>query len=534
MQRILSKTGWLVVAAALVMGITACSSTEDGAIEKPHQPSAVQTYTMIVQASKSDSGTRALSLDNKTLNATWAEGEEVTVYNETKSETLTGTLVAQDTGVNTILKGTLTGTIEKDNVLTLKFLSPTYGTQDGTLTGSDTSIDKVCDYAEATVHVANIDGSNITITESSADFQNKQAIVKFTLKNHGGTAISASSLTVNDGTNNYIVTPTSATDELFVAIPATNTVTLTVTDPTSKPYIYEKTGAGLVAGKYYEIGVKMSVYLDNASTNVTLADGDVVVGELKSIVQINMADDATVTLNGVTINGTNSDGYQWAGITCEGNAEIILTGDNTVKGFQQDYPGISVPVNKTLTISGTGSLNVSSNGYGCGIGGRSYTQSGNITINGGTIEAWGGDGCAAIGGSRDGTCGDIIITNGTITAYGGNGSAGIGGGYNDSDGYQSTCGNISITGGTVEATGYNNVGIGGGYIGVCGDIIIANTVTQLKASVSNGNIDSRPIGKGYGGGTSGTVTIGGIIYFDGLNFQNEGNPYLYHNPFTYP
>jgi len=540
MQRILSKTGWLVVAAALVMGFTACSSTEDGAIENPHQPLAVQTYTITVEASKSDSGTRALSLDNKTLNATWAEGEEVTVYNETKSETLTGTLIAQGTGANTILKGTLTGTIEKDDVLTLKFLSPTYGTQDGTLTGSNTSIDKVCDYAEATVHVANIDGSNITITESSADFQNKQAIVKFTLKNHGGTAISASRLTVNDGTNNYIVTPTSATDELFVAIPATNTVTLTVTDPTSKPYIYEKTGAGLVAGKYYEIGVKMSVYLDNATTNVTLADGDVVVGELKSIVQINMADDATVTLNNVTINGVYHDTYyRWAGINCLGDATIILQGTNVVKGFNYNFPGICVPENHTLTIQGDGVLNASSNGYGAGIGGGYNIKCGNIKIMGGTITAIGGTYAAGIGGGSSGTdgkCGNIEICGGTINATGGEGAAGIGAGSNSRcgtitisggnitaqggryaagigssagtstsiSGNVGVCQDITITGGTIVATGGDaSAGIGGGK--VCGDI----TISGANITATKGSGAPYSIGAGNDG-YCGTVTINGV------------------------
>lgn len=62
-----------------------------------------------------------------------------------------------------------------------------------------------------------------------------------------------------------------------------------------------------------------------------------------------------------------NDGYG-AGITCLGDATIILAdgSNNTVKAINDSYPGIIVPVGKTLTIKGeTGIV------YGCGIGGVS-------------------------------------------------------------------------------------------------------------------------------------------------------------------
>ena len=75
------------------------------------------------------------------------------------------------------------------------------------------------------------------------------------------------------------------------------------------------------------------------------------------------------------INGTTGRSYNWAGITCVGDATIILKDGttNTVKGFNSDYSGIFVPKDKTLTIKGetegTGKLIASSNGDGAGIGG---------------------------------------------------------------------------------------------------------------------------------------------------------------------
>ena len=143
--------------------------------------------------------TKALNLDETTLNATWAVGDEVTVY---KGENLLGTLTAQTAGSNTTLNGTLTGTVAVDDVLTLKFLSPDYASQDGTLTGFDHSIDKVCDYAVATVTVKAVDGSNnISIKETAASFENQQAIVKFMLYNNRSESkkTAASRLTVKVG-----------------------------------------------------------------------------------------------------------------------------------------------------------------------------------------------------------------------------------------------------------------------------------------------------------------------------------------------
>ena len=156
--------------------------------------------------------------------------------------------------------------------------------------------------------------------------------------------------------------------------------------------------------------------------------------------KISIADGATVTLDGVTINraevGTNLN-CSWAGINCVGNATIILKNTNNVKGFHQNYPGIYVPENKTLTINGEGSLTASSNGVAAGIGGGNDLECGNIVIEGGTITANGGY-AAGIGSGQGASCGNITISGGTITANGGNYAAGIGGGQS------SSCGTITI------------------------------------------------------------------------------------------
>ena len=221
------------------------------------------------------------------------------------------------------------------------------------------------------------------------------------------------------------------------------------------------------------------VDLSKVTGDVVIYDGQTITGELKENVQVTIADGATVTLKDAVIKGENNTAYAFAGITLEGDATLILEGENTVVGFQEKYPGIFVPENKTLTIGGKGTLDVSSNGFAPGIGAGFDIPGGNIVIEDGTINATGGSNSAGIGaGNNSGSCGTITIKGGSVNATGGDGGAGIGGGEG------SSCGNITIT----------------------------DTVKKVSASGRSTN----SIGAGRNG-TSGTVTVGGQVYENGIS-----------------
>lgn len=235
--------------------------------------------------------------------------------------------------------------------------------------------------------------------------------------------------------------------------------------------------------------------LSTLTANTVVEDGMILTGKLLRNIKITIADGATVTLDNVTINGASS--CKWAGITLEGDAKLILKEDttNTVKGFYSTYPGIFVPEGKTLTIEGTGTLNVSSNGSAPGIGGVAsmYEE-------------------PAI------SCGNIVINDGVINAVGGYDAAGIGSGSSGS------CGNITINGGTITATGgYYAPGIGSGNSGSCGDITISENVTAMR--VRKGTFATVSLGLASGG-TCGTVEIAGTVYYDGTDYQNNGEKIL--------
>jgi len=280
------------------------------------------------------------------------------------------------------------------------------------------------------------------------------------------------------------------------------------------------------------------VDLSKLTADYVAQDGDVLTGTLGGNYKISVANGAVVTLNGVTINGTNDEAYNWAGITCQGNNIIVLAdgSKNVVKGFNATMPGIYVPEGSSLVIQGTtGTLDASSNGQGCGIGGSSTMNSGDVEIQGGVITATGGEGCAGVGSGYGNSCGNILISGGTVTAQGGNQAAGIGsGGYS---GRYSVCGTITITKGTVTAKGHAGIGSGhGSYVGdilISGGTIIATSRdTDYSAGIGSGyeayccNITIKEtvtsvtvtgsIGAGHNG-VCGTVTIeegANIIYKD--------------------
>ncbi len=259
-----------MLAALLVAGaaFTACSS-DDTVSEQPVNP-AQQTYTMTVNATKgSNATTRALSLSGSTLNATWATTENVYVK---KGDTwATGSLKPQADGATATLSGTLSGVeIAAGNTLTLQFPKSgdiSYSGQLGTLANIAANFD----YATANVEVESVTDGNINVS-GTTNFDNQQAIIKFTLKDKAtSAAIKPSALTITDGTNTVTLSDipdatytTNGDGVLYVAFPAageSKTITLTATVD-GDTYTYEKSGVTFSNGKYYAINVKIIIAVD--------------------------------------------------------------------------------------------------------------------------------------------------------------------------------------------------------------------------------------------------------------------------------
>ena len=199
--------------AALVMtgaAMTACSDKDLIANEDQQSVSPTNHYTMTVNATIGDNGTknsnRALYLDGEALKVKWAETDQVSVF-KAKTTTQLGTLTAaaSETGTTT-LSGDLTGTVNEGDKLHLIFPRPEwdYTGQKGILLSDENSIEKKYDYAITDVTVASIDESHITTT-ADANFASQQAIVKFILKNKdGGGDLAVKRLTVSAASNKLV------------------------------------------------------------------------------------------------------------------------------------------------------------------------------------------------------------------------------------------------------------------------------------------------------------------------------------------
>ena len=546
-----SLSALMIALAAL----TACSSEDNIVNEQPVNPTQTKTYTMIVQATKGgdDAATRGLSLNSNTLNVKWNEGEKVVVVqDDDELGTLTATPDPDDP-----TKATLTGELDEldpkeDIEFHLHSASYDYSRQSGVLLSKDgeNSIEENFDYASCTVKaesgkiktsvVKDPDGDEqydeyyLVTIEGGITLESQQAIVKFTLvdKADATTPMNVTRLEVDDHYEIIFVEPVSPTNALYVAVNSDGVESdyhLKAVTATGDVYTYDRSDVTFLCGKYYEVKVQMTkqqpatIDLSKLSKPYIAVNGDVLTGTLPEDVnvKISITDGATVTLQEVTIEGWDDERYDWAGLTCEGDATIVLKDVNSVRGFYFIQPGISVPVGKTLTIRGDGTLNVQSNNslhpyedvYGPGIGGRINNDCGNIRIESGTVNAIGHKRSPGIGSSKEDICGNITITGGTVTATGGDYAAGIGAG----EGFSARCGNITITGGTVTAKGGQEAaGIGCGLNSHCGNITISNSAS---VTATKGGRAPYSVGIGYndvnGKPTCGTITIGGTKYYDG-------------------
>ena len=595
MKKILSIN---TLAALLMAGaaFTACSSEDTIIDEQPVVNPTQKTVTMTVKASKDEvAGTRGLELDGKTLNAVWKTTDVIKVYKFNSWDEPVGTLSpTSNTTGDVTLRGEVTG-VNEGTKLAL-FMGGggeafDYTGQKGVLLRDDdatNSIESKYDYASAGItqsfyaHYVK-DGNEDILTLSSdpqsyseitASFTNDAAIVKFTLvQSDGETPVNTTQLDISCE-DIFIKSPNekgllsinhgTATNVFYVALrcdmktSGSGTMTLTANEYTHERTMnYGNNGRNhfFQPGNYYEVKVRMTAHnwtTVDLSTDNLGNDGAIVYLPSSSVTEENkyvrltgdltnngkhpiiIRDGAVVKLDGVTIPTQEKNA---AGISCLGDATLILNGTNSVTGGNNNnnsYSGVIVPAGKTLTIKGNGTLNATGGGkHAAGIGScaddgitlvTGVTEAcGNIVIEGGEIHATGGEGAPGIGAGSE-NCGTITITGGEVHAEAGPGetyssslyhAAAIG-----TNPWNTSCGAISITGGSVYAISDN------------AESVIGDATNQSESKCKSINIGSGSdrviIYTGMNGAAysdvyvknflkAGTVTIGSHDVTDMLN-----------------
>ena len=251
---------------AVCLGWTACSNDL-----VPESDLQDHGYVLTVDACKGGAAaTRGLT---NSLQAVWSANDRVTVLNA--SGTAIGTMTPLTTGAaSTRLQANLTGTVQLNDALTLVFprQERNYTGQVGTVADIASNFD----YATASVRVRYIEDGIVSAT--NANFENQQAIVKFTLLN-GSKPIQATSLTISaDGlkqnattTGDLTITPASATSEIYAALSGVNGIVKLTATEGDKTYSYTTTASQtFVNGGYYPLTVKMKSDNDPLGSHLTL------------------------------------------------------------------------------------------------------------------------------------------------------------------------------------------------------------------------------------------------------------------------
>ena len=276
------------LAALLMAGaaMTACSNNDENILEEVSQPDQPKVYTMTVDATKGDNGTRGLVLDGDNLNVKWDQGETVYVMKWDEEESKwyeIGELTAvASENASTTLNGTLREAPEANKTkLFLHGTSVSYDNQQGTLQ----YIAENCDFATAMIKNIETDETSNNFIVSGVELISQQAIVKFQLKDKEGNSLNVTKLEIEDSEGNMYnelnaftgnlqdlghvngsveINYSAGTGTMFVALSnvvQSSKLKLTATVPVegqyAYTYVYEKTGVALEAGKYYDITVKM-------------------------------------------------------------------------------------------------------------------------------------------------------------------------------------------------------------------------------------------------------------------------------------
>ncbi len=296
--------------AALALMTAACSNDEND-LTAP-QPQKAEGITITAQLAPKTNGATTRAVDDKTtyIEAKWAEDEHIAVlYTKDATNYVADATITEVDGGGA---ATITFTVEagtpdntactlvyplsaaKDDHSGVKDAATLLAAQDGTLNANlDVRV------GEGTIQTTT---PGLTVnTQPAAQF----AIFKFTVKNAAASAtINVKPLTVTIGAQDYVITPASATSELFVALPPITgqAVTFTATGSDSKTYMASKASVTFAAGKYYQSTLKMKELTLNLTSP---AVGQVIGDDGKNYDYASLPGGVTAVAKICYVSGTN-------------------------------------------------------------------------------------------------------------------------------------------------------------------------------------------------------------------------------------
>ncbi len=412
--------------SALALTLAACSNDDNEVTQQPAEQVQGIPFTATISIGQSGSN-RALAEDGTKLVATWAVGEKVALIHNGVNDEME---VASVSGGVATISGTITGSPSTGDAVTIIYPSTAANGATGNVKASllkqqEGTLEAVSAKYDVRKGTGTLKVDGVATLSDNVSLTNQFAIWKLTIPTSKNLCIFAGS--------EPIVGATLASEgaDFYVAVPAFSdqTVNIYSSDASNNCYHYTRSGVSLKAGKYYQstLTTEQMPKLGTSPASIYRMTG---AGTIPN--------NCTAVLSGVSIGD--------ASIVCDGNAGIILLGNNSITPGIQDA-AIRVSSGKTLTINGTGRLTAYGRTSSAAIGSSNDDHCGNICIYGGTIYAQGDGKAGGIGSGWGGSCGNITITSGVIkvtAVKGGDATYSIGKAYDRWDDY--TCGTVTIGG----------------------------------------------------------------------------------------
>ena len=328
--------------AALLLALAACNKETE--ITPVEQPSDSKGITITATLAPKTADTKAVADGGDKITVTWAEHEHIAILYTVGSTKKVAD--AEITAVNGSGAATITFTVDggttndtpctlvypysaaKDDKSGVKDAATLLSAQDGTLNAN-------LDVRVGAGTIQTTTPSLTVTTQPEAQF----AIFKFAVKNADASAtIDVKPLIITIGTQDYTITPASATSELYVALPAVSsqTVSFSATSSDSKTYTCSKDGVTFAAAKYYQSTLKMTEAAAYKLLSAAMAeDIGKVVGQDGNIYDTKAAATAAGTQavamiayvgngEGLALALTNEGSMTWstAKSTCEGKTAV--------------------------------------------------------------------------------------------------------------------------------------------------------------------------------------------------------------------
>lgn len=256
-----------VIAMAVALG--ACNKNKMDFQRSQQSSDEADGITIIATLAPKTTKSKAVKEDVNTIISTWATTEHVAILYEVNGvkKVSDATITAVDENGVATISFTVDGSTPDNTPCTLIYplkaaKSDNSGVKDAAdlLAAQDGTLSTNLDVRVGEGSLQTTNPCLIVTTQPAAQY----AIFKLSVcESDGATPISVKPLVISFASQDYTIVPTTATDELYVALPAVSSqkIDFDATNNAGKNYICSFADVTFSAGKYYQSTLKMREYV---------------------------------------------------------------------------------------------------------------------------------------------------------------------------------------------------------------------------------------------------------------------------------